>query len=96
MQRDILSTILQSVDGVTREGDSTRTKDGYELTVFLGEPGRTMVVNHVQSVTLFATHAVVEARDRGKLYVPIDSVCALQSLQAEQKGGKRGGVGFSG
>lgn len=65
------------------------------MTLYLGEPGRAMVVNHVQSITLLDTHLEIEARDRGSLYTAIDFVHAVQSAGAEKKGQKRGGVGFS-
>lgn len=99
MQRDILISILKNVDGLDpspKEGAPSRCRDGYELTVYLGEPGKAMVVGHVQSIALLAAHAEIEARDRGRLYVPLDSICALQQVQVAAKSGKRSGVGFSG
>ncbi len=96
MQRETLVNLLSSVAGVKRDGDRFRSDDEHELTVYLGEPGRAMVVSHVQSIALQPSHAEVEARDRGVLYVPVDSICALQSVAAPNKAGKRGGVGFSG
>lgn len=99
MERDILISILRNVGGLDhspKEGGPSRCRDSHELTIYLGQPGKAMVVGHVQSIALLATHAEIEARDRGTLYVPIDSICAVQQLQITSKSGKRSGVGFSG
>jgi hypothetical protein len=96
MQREILTAILKSIDGSSASGEIVRCGDDQELTVYVGEPGRAMVVGHVQSIALLATHAEIVARDRGTLCVAVESVCAVQHLQVEAKGKKRSGVGFSG
>lgn len=95
MQRDILRKILERVSGLTRDADSYRSQDGHELTLYLGEPGRAMVVSHVQSITVLDTHLEIQARDRGTLYAQTDSIHAIQSAGAETKGNKRAGVGFT-
>lgn len=96
MQREILTAILKTIEGASASGDTLRCQEGQEVTVYVGEPGRAMVVSHVQSITLHTTHAEISARDRGTLLVPVDTVCAVQHVKVEQKGKKRTGVGFSG
>ena len=96
MQRDTLRSILERVDGLARTGDDFRCRDGHEVTLYLGELGRAMVVPHIQSVTLQAAHIEVIARDRGRLLVPVEAVQGVQDVEAEHKGVKRSGVGFNG
>lgn len=96
MQRDTLRSILARVSSLQQTGDAYRCTDGHEVTMFLGELGRAMVVGHVQSVTLLDTHVEVVARDRGTVLLPYEAVVGVQQVEGERKGGKRAGVGFSG
>ncbi|MDD9935163.1 MAG: hypothetical protein OXT09_16240, partial [Myxococcales bacterium] len=69
MERATLTAILERADGAERgEGDLFRTKDGHELTLYLGRPGSAMPLPHVLSIALEELYACIEARERGTLY----------------------------
>jgi hypothetical protein len=95
MQRDILRKILERAAGVSRDGDAFQCEEGKELTLYLGEPGRAMVVSNVQRIALLDSHIEIKARDRGTLFTVTDFVQAVQAADTETKGQKRSGVGFS-
>ena len=93
MQRETLQVILRRTDGVQQDGDRFRVKEDRQLTVFLGQPGRAVAIEHVLSILLADTHIEVEARDRGTFYATYDVVHALlDSPRKERKGAS--GVGF--
>ena len=93
MQRDTLLTILQRAEAVQADGDRYRVKDGHDLTVYLGQPGRATAIDHVLSLTLADGHIEVEARDRGTFYVTYEVVHALLDGRRKERSGS-GGVGF--
>jgi hypothetical protein len=96
MPRDTLRAMLLRIASLQRDGESFRCSEGHDVTLFIGELGRAMVVGHVQSVALLDTHVEVSARDRGTLLLPYEAVQGVQYVEGERKGGKRAGVGFGG
>jgi hypothetical protein len=93
MQRETLQTILRRAAGLQQDGERFRVRDDYELTVYFGQPGRAVAIEHVLSVLLADAHIEIEARDRGTFYATYDVVHALlESRRRERKGAA--GVGF--
>lgn len=93
MQRETLQTILRRAKGVAQEGDRYRVKEDHQLTLYLGQPGRAVAIEHVLSITLADAHFEIEARDRGTFYATYESAHALlDSPRKERKGAT--GVGF--
>lgn len=96
MERATLTAILERADGTERtsggDGDVFRTRDGHDLTLYLGRPGSAMPLPHVLSVTLTDSYACVEARERGVLYTTYEAIHGL--LDSKKKGSSSGGVGF--
>jgi hypothetical protein len=95
MQRETLLAMLQRAPGAQLDGDRFKVKEDHALTVYLGQPGRAVAIDHVLSITLTDTHIEVEARDRGTFYAAYDAIHAL--LNAPRKKEGRGGgssVGF--
>jgi len=93
MPRETLIAILQCL-GASHEADRYRLKDEREVTVFLGQPGRAVAVDHVLSLRLADTHVEVEARDRGTFFVTYDSVHALLDGRRKERRGSGASVGF--
>jgi hypothetical protein len=92
MQRETLLAILQRAAGVSADGDRHRTGDGHQVTIYVGQPGRAVAIDHVLSLFLAATHLEIEARDRGTFYVAYDAVHAvLDAGKNEKKGAARAG-----
>ena len=96
MQRDTLRAVLERIEGLDVDGKTHRCREGHQVTLFLGELGRGMVVSNVQSLCLEATHAEIVAKDRGTLLVPLEAISGVQCVENEPKGAKRAGVGFNG
>ena len=95
MQRETLATVLDRAAGVERDAEVYRRQEGHELTLYLGQPGRAMVVSHVESVALLDGHVEIEAKDRGTLYADYDTIHALLDRQGDdKKKHSRGTVGF--
>ena len=94
MQRDTLVAILTRAQGMRLEGDRYRLQNDYEVTVYLGQPGRAVAIDHVQSLVLTDTHVEVEARDRGTFYVAFDILHALLESRRKERRGGAGSVGF--
>jgi hypothetical protein len=96
MQRETLVAMLQRAEGVRLDGDRFRVTEDHEVTVYLGQPGRAVAIDHVLSIVLTDSHVEVEARDRGIFYVAYDVLHALlDARRKERRGGMGGGsVGF--
>ena len=94
MQRETLLAILQRADGVSADGDRHRTNDGHQLTVYVGQPGRAVAIDHVLSLQLAPTHIEIEARDRGTFYVSYEAVHALLDAGKNEKKGAVSRAGF--
>ena len=92
MQRETLLAILQRAAGVSADGDRHRTSDGHQLTIYIGQPGRAVAIDHVLALFLAPTHIEIEARDRGTFYVAYEAVHALLDAgKNEKKGAGRAG-----
>ena len=95
MQRETLLAMLQRAQGARLDGDRYRTEEGHELTVYLGQPGRAVAIDHVQSITLTDSHVEIEARDRGTFYATYEVIHALLDARRRKEGrGSGSGVGF--
>lgn len=96
MQRETLVAMLKRAEGVRLDGDRFRVTEDHEVTVYLGQPGRAVAIDHVLSIVLTDSHAEIEARDRGIFYVAYDVLHALlDARRKERRGGMGGGsVGF--
>jgi hypothetical protein len=93
MQRETLQTILRRAPGLQQAGSQFVVKDDYELTVYLGQPGRAVAIDHVISMLLADTHLEIEARDRGTFYAAYEVVHALLERRRKERRGAAG-VGF--
>lgn len=94
MQRETLRTIAERLQCV-RDGDLYRVHDERRLTVYLGQPGRGVAIDHVLSLLLSEAHLEIEARDRGTFYVAYDAIHAvLDGARKEGRGTGGGSVGF--
>jgi hypothetical protein len=93
MQRETLLAILERAEGVRKDGDRLRVNDEHHVTVYVGQPGRAVAIDHVLSLFLAPTHLELEARDRGTFYVSYDAVHALLDADKKEKKGAPG-VGF--
>ena len=93
MQRETLLAILERAEGVRKDGDRLRVNDEHHVTVYVGQPGRAVAIDHVLSLFLAPTHLELEARDRGIFYVSYDAVHALLDSGKKEKKGATG-VGF--
>lgn len=93
MQRETLQTILRRAEGVQQDGDRYRVEEDHELTVYFGQPGRAVAIDHVLSIVLADTHLEVEARDRGTFYASYDVIHALLDTRRKGRHGAAG-VGF--
>jgi hypothetical protein len=93
MQRELLQTILERAKCVRQDGDVFRTIADQHLTVFLGQPGRSVAIDHVLSIAFAEAHLEIEARDRGTFYATYDAVHALLDGTRKERRGS-GGVGF--
>jgi hypothetical protein len=93
MQREVLQAILRRAPGVQQDGDRFLVRDDYELTVYLGQPGRAVAIDHVLALSLVDSHVEVEARDRGTFYAAYDAVHALLERRRKERKGAAG-VGF--
>jgi dsDNA-specific endonuclease/ATPase MutS2 len=93
MPRETLIAILNRL-GASLEGDRYRLSEERELTVFLGQPGRAVAVDHVLSLQLSDTHVEVEGRERGTFFVTYETVHALLDGRRKERRGSGGGVGF--
>ena len=97
MQRETLQTILRRTEAVEQDGeqdgDAYRVKEGHQLTVYFGQPGRAVAIDHVLSIVLADTHLEVEARDRGTFYAAYEVVHALLDARRKDRRGAAG-VGF--
>jgi hypothetical protein len=92
MPRETLIAILDRVAEVETPGVRYRSRDERALTLYVGTPGRAMAVDHVLSIELAATHAIVEIKERGTLHVlDTDIHAVLDGLPRARRGG---GVGF--
>jgi hypothetical protein len=94
MPRETLLTILRRAEAVRLDGDRYLVEAGHDLTVYMGQPGRAVAIDHVQSLVLTDTHVEVEARDRGTFYVAYDVVHALLDSRRKERKGTGGAVGF--
>jgi hypothetical protein len=93
MQRETLQTILRRAAGLQQDGERYRVKEDHELTVYFGQPGRAVAIEHVLSLVLADTHIEIEARDRGTFFADYGIVHALlHSPRKDRKGAA--GVGF--
>lgn len=93
MQRETLQTILRRAQGVQQDGDRFRVKEDHQVSLYLGQPGRAVAIEHVLSIVLADTHIEIEARDRGTFYATYEAAHALlDSPRKERKGAS--GVGF--
>jgi hypothetical protein len=93
MQRETLLAILERAEGVRTDGDRHRTAEDHHLTLYVGQPGRAVAIDHVLSLFLAPTHLELEARDRGTFYVSYDAIHALLDANKKEKKGAPG-VGF--
>ena len=95
MQRETLLAILERATGLSKDGERYTVREGHQLTVFIGQPGRSVAIEHVLGLLASATHLEVEARDRGTFYLGYDALHALlDAPRKDRKGGPAGGVGF--
>jgi hypothetical protein len=94
MQRETLQVILRKASGVQLDGDRFRVKEDHQLTVYLGQPGRAVAIDHVVSILLSDTHLEIEARDRGTFYATYDIAHALLVAPRKERRGGASGVGF--
>jgi hypothetical protein len=93
MQREALLAILERAEGIRVDGDRHRTAEDHQLTVYVGQPGRAVAIDHVLSLFLAPTHLELEARDRGTFYVSYDAIHALLDTGKKERKGAAG-VGF--
>src|SRR5262249_31703312 len=77
MTKDLLQTILGRSPSVEDRKKAFETKDGHELSFYLGTPGQAMVVSEVKRVVLEAAHVEVGTGDRRTIYVPYESVIGI-------------------
>ncbi len=94
MSRETLVTILQRTDAVRLDGDRYRVKEEHDLTLYLGQPGRAVAIDHVLSLVLADAHLEVEARDRGTFYLEYAVVHALLDARRKDRRSPGGSVGF--
>ena len=93
MQRETLRTIIERARCVRQDGDLYRVNPDQQLTIYLGQPGRSVAIDHVLSVTFAEAHLEIEARDRGTFYASYDAVHALLDGTRKERRGQ-GAVGF--
>lgn len=93
MQRETLLAILERAQGVRLDGDRHRTSDDHQLTVYVGQPGRAVAIDHVLSLFVAPSHLEIEARDRGTFYVSYEAIHALLDAGKKERKGAAG-VGF--
>jgi hypothetical protein len=93
MQRETLQVILRRADGLAQDGDRFRVKEDRQVTIYLGQPGRAVAIEHVVSIVLADTHIEVEARERGTFYASYDTAHALLDAPRKERKGASG-VGF--
>jgi hypothetical protein len=79
MTRDLLQSILGRTPSVEETKKAFETKEGHELSFYLGTPGQAIVVGEVKRIVLEAQHVEIGAGDRRTFYVPYESVIGLSA-----------------
>ena len=93
MLRETLQTILRRAQGLQQDGERFRVKEDHELTIYFGQPGRAVAIDHVLAIVLADAHVEVEARDRGTFFADYGIVHALLDAPRKERRGASG-VGF--
>jgi hypothetical protein len=95
MQRETLVAMLSRAEGARLDGDRYHVREDHEITVYMGQPGRAVAIDHVLSITLTDSHVEIEARDRGTFFAAYDVIHALLDARRKERGrGNSGNVGF--
>jgi hypothetical protein len=95
MERPTFEAMLEAADGVERQGDDYSVAEGYNLSVYIGEPGQAMEVSEIESLRLDT--AFVEATSREHETVYYLEYSSLHGLRVRPPTGGRAGrrAGFN-
>ena len=79
MTRDLLTAILGRSSSVDESKKAFDTKDGHELSFYLGTSGQAMVVGEIKRVVLEPNHVELSASERRTFFVPYESVISVMA-----------------
>ena len=87
MTRDLLTQVLQAIDGLEIKGAQFVIGDEHHVNFYLGELGQAMVVRDVEGGSLNDRFLSFTARDSEQTYyVDYDAVTTITTLPPRRKG----------
>ncbi len=94
MERELVQTILESAKGCQKDNNGFKTKQGHQVSVYLGKPGNAMVVGDIRSIVLKNGFLEIGSKNQTVVYVSYDAVHAISDKLETDKRSSRSGVGF--
>ncbi len=92
MERATLEAMLETADGVARDGNQYSVEEGYGLSLYVGQPGQAMEVSEVEKVTLDDSFVQAVSREHQTVYfVEYSSLHGLCVRPPSGGGGRRAG-----
>ncbi len=91
MNRQLFESIIKSIDGITAQKNVFTISDNHSLTIYVGDPGKSLIIAQIQSCSLKDDFVIVSLREpKRTFYLPYDKVYALSHASentSEQRAG---------
>ena len=94
MERRTFEAMLDAAAGIERSGSEYTVQDGFNLSVYIGEPGQAMEVSEVASLKLHEAFCEATSREHHSVYcVEYSSLHGICVRPPSGGGGRRAGFG---
>lgn len=92
MKRDVIERILGKMPGIEAAKERYAVGEDHHLSLYLGDPGRAMIVGEIDRVVLEEEFAEVSTRDAGTIiFVTYDAIQAIAIRPPKENRGRRAG-----
>jgi hypothetical protein len=91
MTRDVLQAILRGAQGLSDKAGVFRAEPDTRVTFYLGQDGRGITANEIETVKLLDLYVSLSSRELGEVACPYDSVFAVAVKPPKESGPKKTG-----